>query len=79
MGYLKLVATLIFFTTTFTLFGIASAFDCSGNGWGGAGVGGLIGIFFGLAVGGALDGTRLLDAVYPPGNVLDDEVAGGER
>ena len=68
MSYLILVACLTFFTTAFALFGIAGAHDSGGNPVVGAVGGGLAGLFFGLVVGGGVTG-KLLDAVYPPGDV----------
>src|SRR5262245_19564879 len=67
VGYLKLVACLLFFTTAFTLFGIAGAHDSGVDPEYGMVSGGLVGLFFGLLVGGGITG-RLLDAVYPPGD-----------
>jgi hypothetical protein len=65
MAYLKLVASLILFTTAFTIAGFAGAADSGGSPWIGMLAGGAVGIFFGLLFGGAIRG-RLLDAIYPP-------------
>src|SRR5439155_11734127 len=63
---LTLVASLAFFTTAFTLFGVAGAHDSGGSPWAGAVGGGLAGMFFGLVAGGGLTGGLLLDAAFPP-------------
>jgi hypothetical protein len=65
MAYLKLVGSLAFFTTAFTLAGGAAALDAGGNQWGGILSGGAIGVFFGLSFDGGIHG-RLLDMIYPP-------------
>ena len=65
MAYLKLVGSLIFFTTAFTLTGYATATYSGGNPWVGMLAGGAVGIFFGLLFGGAIRG-RVLDVIYPP-------------
>jgi hypothetical protein len=73
VGYLKLVASLVFFTTAFTLFGVAGAHDGGGNTAVGAVVGSLVGIFFGRVAGGGLTGGKLLDAIYQPADEADQD------
>jgi len=74
VGYLKLVGSLIFFTTAFTFLGMAATVDAGRGPWPGTIGGGLVGIFFGLCCGGGLKSGKLLDVLYPP----DDEAGGGE-
>jgi hypothetical protein len=63
VGYPRLVLSLIFFITAFSLTGMAATVD-AGRGPGPELVGGgLVGIFFGLVFGGGLKGGKLLDAI----------------
>jgi len=62
-----MVACLVFFTTDFSLFGIAGAHDSAGNPVVGVGGGWPAGLLFGLVVGGGIKG-KLLDAIDQPGD-----------
>jgi hypothetical protein len=65
-SYLKVVASLVFFTTAFTLIGI----EAGRNQLHGGIIGGLVGTLFGLIFGGGFPRGNLLAALYPSG---DDE------
>ena len=71
VSYLKLVVCLFFFTTSFTLMGIASTVDAGRGPWPGTIGGGLVGLFVRLVFGGALTRGKLLDVICPPGDNAD--------